>query len=134
MFQTRVPCLHRLTDRVFCKQSYNRNFHSSDSSTLSNTATGNAMEAKGYGEREEIVGDPLNGFPILDRRFRSSVHLQSPSLKLFGITTDFQVAESMHFDGREADDLDVDGVAEQVLAAALAALRPGCDRDSETRS
>ncbi len=54
---------------------------------------------------EEIVGDPLNGFPILDRRLRSSVHLQSPSLKLFGITTDFQVAE-------------------QVLAAALAALGP----------
>ena len=30
----------------------------------------------------------------------------------------------MHFDGREADDHDVDGVAEQVLAAALAALGP----------
>ena len=37
---------------------------------------------------------------------------------------DFQVAESMHFDGREADDYNVDGVAEQVLAAALAALGP----------
>ena len=30
----------------------------------------------------------------------------------------------MHFNGREADDHDVDGVAEQVLAAALAALGP----------
>ena len=30
----------------------------------------------------------------------------------------------MYFDGRKADDHDVDGVAEQVLAAALASLGP----------
>ena len=72
----------------------------------------------------EIIGDPLNGFPILGRCFKSSVQLQSPSLKLFGITSDFQVAEAINLDGHGAVDHDVEGVAEKVLAAVLAALGP----------
>ncbi len=40
------------------------------------------------------------------------------------MTTDFQVAKAIHFDGPEAVNHDVDGVAEQVLASALAALAP----------
>ena len=59
-----------------------------------------------------------------DRGFKSSFYLQSSSLVLLGITTDFQVAEAIRLDRREAVDHDVDGVAEKVLAAVLAALGP----------
>ena len=70
----------------------------------------------------EIVDDLLNGFPILDRRFKSSVQLQSPSLELLGITTDFQVGEAMHLDWREAVDHDVDRLAEKCQMRRLPAL------------
>ena len=116
MFQTRVPCLHRVTDHVCCQQRYNPKFHSSDSSTQSNTDTGNATEAKGYGERRGENWRSSEWLPNPGSSVQIVCHLQSPSLKLFGGTTDSQVAEAIHFDGREAVDHEVNVVAEQMLA------------------
>ena len=69
------------------------------------------------GKGDEIVGDALDGFTILDRLYRSSIQRQSPSLTLFGITTDFQVGGDIHLNRRKDVDHDADGIAEQVLAA-----------------
>ena len=60
----------------------------------------------------------------MSRRFNSSVHLQNSPLRLSGITTDFQAAEALHPDGREAVVHDVDGDAWQVLVAAFTSLGP----------